>query len=109
VLGPLDAAQDHVLVWRQPGGSPELRREVVRAEVGENGHLLQTRAGVEVFLDVLDDGAELCAWERAVPLARGLARRPDVPEQMDGQEVGQRLGGERAAEAGPAATKPLRR
>jgi len=56
--GPLDAAQDHVLVGRQPGGLPELPREVVGTEAGHRRHLLQARAGVEVLLDVLDHGAE---------------------------------------------------
>ena len=88
-LGPLDAAGDDVLVRRQPGGPPELRDEVVGAEAGDCGQLLQGRAGVEVFLDVLDDGAEPCSGERAVPPARGLAGRQDVPDQVNGQDVGQ--------------------
>ena len=57
VLGPLDAAHDHILVWRQPVGL-ELPREGVGAVVGDRGQLLQGRAGVEVPLDVLDDDAE---------------------------------------------------
>ena len=43
------------------GGSPVAAlncREVVGAVVGDCGHLRQGRAGVEVPLDVLDDGAE---------------------------------------------------
>src|SRR5262249_2909913 len=59
LLGPLDAAQDHVLVGRQPGGPLELPREVVDAETSDRGQLLQAWGGVEVLLDVLDDGAEL--------------------------------------------------
>ena len=47
-----------VLVRRQPGGRLELPREMVGAEAGDRRHLLQARAGVEVFLDVLDDGPE---------------------------------------------------
>src|SRR5262249_40148941 len=58
LLGPLDAAGDDVLVRRQSGGPLELRDEVVGAEAGNRGQLLQGRAGVKVFLDVLDDGAE---------------------------------------------------
>src|SRR5262249_14525885 len=50
--GTLDAAQDDVLVRRQPGGRLELPREVVDAKMGRRGHLLQARAGVEVLLDV---------------------------------------------------------
>ena len=79
LLGPLDAARDDVLVWRQPGGSPELPSEVVDAETGDSGHLLQTRARFKVFLKVLDDGTELHLGERAVPRARGLVGRQDVP------------------------------
>src|SRR5262245_57421192 len=100
LLGPLDAAHDHVLVRRQPRGPLELRDEVVGAEAGDRGHLLQGRAAVEVPLDVLDDGAELRSGERAGSPARGLAGRQDVSDQVDGQEVGQRLGGERAPGAG---------
>src|SRR6516165_10155708 len=40
LLGPLDAAQDDVLVRRQPGGCLELSGEVVDAEVGGGGQLL---------------------------------------------------------------------
>src|SRR6516164_4463183 len=57
-LSPLDAAHDDELVRRQPGGRLELPREVVGAEAGDHGHLLQGQAGVEVFLDVRDDGPE---------------------------------------------------
>src|SRR5262249_52099359 len=73
LLGPLDAAQDDVLVRRQPGGPLELPGEVVGTEAGDSGHLLQAWAGVKVFLDVLDDGAEPCPGERAGSPARGLA------------------------------------
>ena len=85
---------DDVLVRRQPGGRLELPGEVVGAEAGDRGHLLQGRAGVEVFLDVLDDGAEPPPRQRAVPPARGPAGCQDVSDQVDGQDVGQRLGGE---------------
>src|SRR5262249_47273240 len=100
LLGPLDAAGDDVLVRRQPGGPFELRGEVVGAEAGGRGQLLQGRATVEVLLDVLDDSAERRSGERAGSPARGLAGRQDVPEQLDGQDVGKRLGGERAPGAG---------
>src|SRR5262249_23554089 len=86
--GPLDAAQDDVLVRRQPGGPLELPDEVVGAEAGDRGQLLQGRATVEVLLDVLDDGAELHSGERAGPPARGLSGRQDVPDHVDGQDVG---------------------
>src|SRR6516164_1770646 len=97
LFGPLDAARDDVLMRRQPGGPLELPGEVVGAETSDRGQLVQARAGVEVFLDVLDDGAEPRSGERAVPPALGLARCQDVSDQVDGQDVGQRLGGQRPA------------
>src|SRR5262249_25963377 len=65
LLGPFDAPGDDVLVRRQPGGPPELPREMVDAETSDSGHLLQGRAGVEVVLDVLRDGTELRSGELA--------------------------------------------
>src|SRR5215472_9598117 len=71
-LGPFNAAHNDVLVRRQPSGRLEPPREVVDAEVGGRRHLLQGRAGIEVFLDVLDDRAKLPGRERAVrPKCRG--------------------------------------
>src|SRR5215475_12323806 len=90
LLGPLDAAGDDVLVRRQPGGPLELRDEVVGAEAGDRGQLLQGRATIEVLLDVLDDGAELRSGERAGSPARGLAGRKGMADQVDSQEVGKR-------------------
>jgi hypothetical protein len=75
LLGPLDPAHDNVLVRRQPGGPLELPREVVGAEAGDRGHLLQGRGGVEVLLDVLDYGAEPPPRQRAIPPALSLAGR----------------------------------
>jgi hypothetical protein len=43
LLGPLDAAQDDVLVGWQPGGRLELPSEVVDAEAGDRRQLLQGR------------------------------------------------------------------
>ena len=94
LLGPLDAAQDDVLVRRQPGGRLELPGEVVGAEADNRGHLRQGRAAVEVFLDVLDDGAEPPPRQHPVPPALRPAGRQDVADQVDGQDVGQRLGGQ---------------
>jgi hypothetical protein len=53
LLGPLDAAQDDVLVRRQPAGRLELPGEMVGAEAGDRGQLRQARASVEVLFDVL--------------------------------------------------------
>src|SRR5262249_44530889 len=64
LLGPLDAALDDVLVRRQSGGPLELRDEVVGAEAGDRGQLLQGRATVEVLLGRLDDRAEPCSAGR---------------------------------------------
>src|SRR6516162_11024297 len=77
LLGPLDAAGDDVLVRRQAGGSLELPGEVVGAEADERGHLLESRAPVEVFLDVFNNGAKLRSGECALSPARWLARRQD--------------------------------
>src|SRR5215472_3195284 len=71
LLGPLDAAGDDVLVRRQSGGPLELPGEVVGTEAGDSGHLLQGRAGVKVFLDVLDDGAEPCSGSVPARLRAG--------------------------------------
>jgi hypothetical protein len=49
LLRPFDAARDHVLVRRHPGGRLELPGEVVGAEPGDRGQLLQSRTGVEVL------------------------------------------------------------
>src|SRR5262245_39424723 len=80
-LRPLDASLDDILVRRQPGGHFELPGEVVLTEMGRRRHLLQGQAGVEVFLDVLDDGAELPPRQRAVRPTRRRARTGSVPDQ----------------------------
>ena len=81
---------------RQPGGRLELAREVVGAEMGRRCHLLQVQTVVEMTLDVLGDGAELPSRERTVrPTVRRM-RCEGVPDQVDGEEVGQGLGGEPA-------------
>jgi hypothetical protein len=84
LLRPRHAARDDVLVWRHPGGRFELPREVGGTEVGGRGQLRQGQAGVEVGLDVLDDGAELRPRQRAVPPTRRLAGCQDLAEQLDG-------------------------
>jgi hypothetical protein len=100
-LGPLDAAGDDVLVQRQPGGRLELPREVVGVEADDCRQLRQARAAVEVFLDLLPHRAEPPPRQRGVPPALKAARCREVPEQVDGQDVGEGLGGKRAP--GPAA------
>ena len=89
LLGPLDAAGDDVLIGRQPGGRLELPREVIGAQAGHRRHLPKGRAGVEVVLDVRDDGAEPPPRQVAVPPARRPAGCRDVADQVDGQEAGQ--------------------
>jgi hypothetical protein len=71
LLGRLTRLAIAVLVRRQFGGPLELPREVVVAEMGDGSQLPQSQAGLEVFLHVLDDGAEFPSGERAVPPARG--------------------------------------
>src|SRR5262245_22542892 len=96
LLSPLDTAPEDVLVRRRPRGRLELPREVVGAEMGRRRHLPHGQAGVEVFLDVLDDGAELPPRERTVrPTGRGAAGGR-VANQVDGEQVGEGLGGEPA-------------
>jgi hypothetical protein len=79
------------------GGRLELPREVVDAEAGHRGQLRQARAGVEMFLDVLDNGAEPPPRQRTVRPARQPSGCQGVADQMDGQDVGQRLGSKPSA------------
>src|SRR5215831_4859277 len=95
VLGPLDAASNHVLVGRQPRGRLELPRKVVAIEAGHGRYLGQGRGGVEVLLDVLQDGPEPPPRQGTVPPAHSAAGYHDVPDQVDGQNGGQRFGGQR--------------
>src|SRR5262249_31114924 len=99
LLRTLDATGDDVLVWRLSRRDLELPREVVGAEMGGGRHVLQGQAGVKVLLDVLDYRTEPHARERSVALARGLTGGGDVSDQLDSQEIGQGLGGERPAGA----------
>src|SRR5262245_54452135 len=73
-LRTLDTTGDDVLVRRLSCRDLELPREVVGAEVGDRCHVIQGQAGVEVFVDVLDDGAELRSRERSVSPVRRLTR-----------------------------------
>jgi hypothetical protein len=57
-------------------------------------HLRQRQAGVQVLFDVLDDGAELPRRQRAVRPAGRRAGGGGVADQVDGEQVGQRLGGQ---------------
>src|SRR5215510_14764157 len=72
LLRTLDATGNDVLVRRLSRRDLELPREVVGAEVHNRRHVLQGEAGVEVFVDVLDDRAQLGSRERSVSTARGL-------------------------------------
>jgi len=99
LLRALDATGNDVLVRRSSRRSLELPREVVGAEMHDRRHVLQRQAGVEVFVDVLDDRAELRSRERSVPAARGLTGGQQVSDQIDSQDVGQGLGDERPAGA----------
>src|SRR5258708_29251721 len=76
LLGPLDAAHNDVLVRRQSSGCLELPCEVAEVEAGDRSPLLQGRAGVEGFLDVLDDRAEPPPRPRPPPPPRTPAGRP---------------------------------
>ena len=92
-----------VLVRWQPGGPLELSRKVVEAEAGDRRHLLQARAGVEVFLDVLEPPR----GSTPSPPSQRPAGCHDVPDQVDGQEVGRRYRAEQIGfpRVGPAHSK----
>jgi hypothetical protein len=74
-LGPLNAAGDDVLMRRPPRRDLELPREVVGAEMGDRRQLPQGQAGIEVFLDILDNRVEPGSRERSVPPAGGFEGR----------------------------------
>ncbi len=76
-------------------------REVVGAEAGDRGQLLQARAGDEVFLDVLDDGEEPPPRQRAVPPAAPGRRAAAATCRIrwTAKILAQGLGGERAPDA----------
>src|SRR2546425_12282101 len=93
LLRPFDAAGNGVLMGRHPGGRLELPREVVGAEVDGRSHLRQRQVGVEVFVDVLDDGMQLLSRQRAVCPTGRRAECGGDPNQVDSKEVGQGLGG----------------
>src|SRR5262245_13026502 len=80
LLCPLDAVGDDVLVWWLSGRDLELPSEVIGAEMRHRRHSLQGQVAFEVFLDVLDDCAELGSRERSVPATCGLAGRRDVSD-----------------------------
>src|SRR5262249_40692388 len=83
LLRTLDATGDDVLVLRLSRRDLDLPRGVVGAEVGHRRHVLQGQAGVEVFVDILDDRAELRSRERSVSPARGPPGGQDVSDQVD--------------------------
>ena len=89
LIGRLDARR-MIAYWC--GGSPVAVlncRAMVALRAGDRRHLLQARAGVEVFLDVLDDGPEPPPPVMPRPALERPAGCHDVPDQVDGQEVGQ--------------------
>src|SRR5260221_11096512 len=88
VLRSFNAARDHILVRRQPGGRLELAREVIGAEMNHGSHLLQRRTAFEIFHDVLDDSAELSARKNAVPRAWHPVRTRGMTDQVNGQTLG---------------------
>src|SRR5262249_18748857 len=100
LLRPFNPAGDDVLVRRQSSGRLELPREVVGAEVGDRRQLVQSQAGVEVFLDVFDDGMELPLSERTGRSKGRAAWGGGVADQLDSEQVGQRLRGETATGGG---------
>ena len=88
-LRSFNAARDHILVWRQPGGRLELPREVKGAEIDDGRHLFQRRTASEIFHDILNDPAELMAWQYAVGRRLQPAGTRDVTDQVNGQNRGE--------------------
>ena len=76
VLRPFNAARDHILVRRQPGGCLELSCEMIRTEMDDGHHLFQRWTAFEIFYDVLNDRAELVARKYACLLAPLSLRAP---------------------------------
>src|SRR5258707_5438380 len=91
VLRSFNAARDHILVRRQPGGRLELPREVEGAEVDDGRHLLQRRTASEIFHNVLNDPPELLAWKYTVCRRLQPAGARDMTDQVNGQKIGDRL------------------
>src|SRR3984893_15890183 len=89
VLCSFNAARDHILVRRQPGGRLELAREVIGAEMGDGRHLLQRGIASEIFHDVLNDRVELSARKYSVCRGRKPARTRGMTNQVNGQNVGE--------------------
>src|SRR5258708_9302651 len=89
VLCSFNAARDHILVRRQPGGRLELAREGVGAEMNHVSHLLQRRTAFDIFPDVLDDSAELSARKNAVRRGWQPVRTRGMTDQVNGQNVGE--------------------
>src|SRR5260221_12976997 len=87
VLRSFNAARDHILVRRQPGGRLELAREVIGAEMGDGSHLLQRGTASEIFHDILNDPTELVAWQYALPPPQPPARTRDMTDQADGPNL----------------------
>jgi hypothetical protein len=89
VLRSFNAARDHILMRRQPGGRLELPREVIWAELGDSTQLLQRQIACEIFHDVFDDGLELSALKYTIRRGRQPVRTRGMTDQVNGQNVGQ--------------------
>src|SRR3954452_15325593 len=92
LLRPPHPSRDDVLVRRHADSFLELAGEVKRAQLGDGGQLPQGDIGVEVFLDLLDDGPEPDTGQRSVVPELRRAGPQAVTDQLDGQHVGQGLG-----------------
>ena len=92
VLRSFNAACDHILVRRQPGGGClELPREMKGAEMDDGRHLLERRTASETFHNVLNDPAELVAWKCTVCRRVQPAGARDMTDEVNGQNIGERL------------------
>ena len=87
-----------------------LGRDPVPAdEPGRVRGLLERDLGVKVLLDVFDGSAEPVPGEPPAPLRGRRVGARRVSDQVDGQDVGQRLGEEPAPRGARGASGPRRR
>jgi hypothetical protein len=57
----------------------------------DSRHLLERRTASEIFHNVLNDPAELVAWQYAVGRRLQPAGTRDMTDQVNGQNIGERL------------------
>ena len=58
----------------------------------DSRHLLERRTASEIFHNVLDDCTELVAWKYTIWRRAQPAGARDMTDQLNGQNIGERLG-----------------